>query len=376
MSEIRVGLDRTWVVGASELLRTLRDPHVLAYLAAPLVMYPLLTWAASLWIAPAPGLSVFVDGPPEVVASLEEAGVPLVDASSRRDVEVHVASDGMTWSVDIEVNTLESSVEREVSRIRRVLWRTRRSAVLAWLEQEGHPRPAMLAQARRPGAPNRAARMASVGLGMVMVGAMLIAAVYPAIDMVVRERVGNTAETLLSTPVPRWSLWVGKAMACTVLTGGASLAHGGAVLLTLGRLTLTMPAHAEVPVLQPDPMQALLALPTLAATAMVVGTGMVFVIGHSRTFKGAEMLGTAATLAASVPVALAGVGLASEVLPASPWVPVGNAVLVVHRAALGELTEEAAVAATVVNLMIAVLALVLVARGPRAWHQDGLGTGP
>src|SRR5687767_10706693 len=36
-----------WIVAFSESVRMLRDPHVLGYLIAPVVLYPALLWAGS-----------------------------------------------------------------------------------------------------------------------------------------------------------------------------------------------------------------------------------------------------------------------------------------------------------------------------------------
>lgn len=354
MSGIRAGLNRSWVVGAAELLRTVRDPHVLAYLVAPLALYPVLTWATMQWLeSPAPdgAPTVAVQAPPALVQDLEDAGLALVEHRGAADVAVTTVHDELRWSVSVEVLRPRPRARRALRMVERALDETRAHRTAELLASRGVSVPVRHDVVYVPvqGEAHVTGRIVGIASAVAWVMAMLVGAVYPAIDVVVAERERNTAEALWVTPVPRWSLLIGKVGACAVLVGAVGVSHGVACAVTTSRLAGSLVVN-QWPVM--GTVAGMMVLPGVMATAGFIAVANVVLATFARTFKEGEMLGTIGVILGTVPCAVAAGALATGRAASLEVVPVASTVVALQRAGDGTLTMAGAASLLILHLCL------------------------
>lgn len=356
MSEIRAGLNRSVVVAGAELVRTLRDPHVMAYLVAPVALYPLLLWlglqGASHLVVIGGGEApqVRVEAPLEVRQALRAEGLVVV----RRDEEADLAvlSGGKRGVITVHVDTSHEVARRGLAAVRRAVSALERKATERMVAEAGGAPPRWLDVVEEPVRGSGAVwrdRVATL-VALLAVVAMWLSGLYPAIDVVVAEREHRTLEALWMAPVPRWALLVGKVAACTVLVAIVGVAHVVGAGLTLVRLATE--TAVELPALAPSVRGLWLGVPTWLATAGVVASAHVLVALSARSYKEGELAGTLLVLVGLVPCAGAAVRLLAQQPDGVMFLPLGGSVLVLQQALAGELTVGLALGGAALELLV------------------------
>ncbi len=195
---------------------------------------------------------------------------------------------------------------------------------------------------------------------------MLIAGIYPAVELVVSERERGTLETTLVAPTPRYLVLLGKVLACTTLM----LLAAGGNLLALG-LTLS---HLNVLVLEdssiwyvPPLLPLLGALPGVLVSAVLCASALMLSMIPARNFKEGEYAGSFVLMGGIVPILGAAVALMADGGDNLIWVPLANTVIVLHHGVLGTLTAVQAVVVTIEN---AALAAVILAAGAAVANRE------
>ncbi len=365
-------------VAATELRRTLRDPHVVAYLMAPIVLYPMILWGALQLSLYEEGrkerepIRVEVTGPAPIVDALSEApfvagsgGLAALDADTL-DVIVEVEADGEAWTATVHHASTRPRSRRGLDEVRAALGRVRKRRLQALAEAAGvAPEvldPPDVVEEPLNGVESFVAGVAALIVGYIGAFAMLLSAIYPAIDVVVAEREKGTLETMLLVPTPRFAILVGKAVGCATLVGLAALGNMGSLWLTLGHMASLMPGDVEIEVqLGSEPLSMLLALPALAATALLVSSIAILAVLPARTFKEGEVIVTTAVMSGLLPIIVLLVAVLAGESEWLWWLPVANLMLVLQRALMGELSVLLAVGVTLEGLVLAGLALAAAA---------------
>jgi len=379
-----------WTVLGKELRENLRDFHVLAYsLGFPMFFYPALIWGifqiAGLQAGTAerePG-RVDVQGPEEAVAALlvepgeDESGAWRVERvrggedgllAGEVDAVVRMTADGEALSVTVDhVSTRPRSARaRGIVETRLDQYRDGRLIELAgdlglsetdladWdVEKSDRSPPVALLSF-----------VLSLLLPAQLALIMLIAALYPAVDVVVGERERNTLETTMVSAVPRLAVMGGKVLAVATIVGVALAGNVLALTLTVLHTAYSLEAVEEV-TLDLSTGDLLLALPVLACTVLLVGAVMVLGVLPAKTFKQGELAGTLVAMLAFVP-AMAGVMPDAELGRVTALVPLTNCVLVGREAIAGRLEWLPALLATGINGGLGALALLAAGRLARS----------
>ena len=371
-------LKAAWEVTVAELRRTLRDPHVVAYLVAPVALYPLLLWGLlNLQVYEtsrlhADPVRVRVEGADSVRVPLESAlrerrfEVLRDSPESPHDAPVDIAlvarDDGVAWQLEAHHASTRPRSRRAMNQLRRALGeiRVERAKSLVQARGVGFPPAYVVHPNPLNGADRFAQSLIGVVVGYIGVFAILLSGVYPAIDLVVAERERSTLETLLVAAVPRWVLLLGKTAACGVITWLAALGNMGSLTLVLLHLQATLPGvMPRGPLIGGDPVGFSLVLPVLAATALLVASLNITVALLARTFKEGEMMGTALLIAGVLPGFVVVVAVMAGETSGLELIPIGNAMLAVQLAAVGDLGLGTAVLIASENLALALVALVV-----------------
>ncbi|MBX2796076.1 MAG: hypothetical protein KTR31_00365 [Myxococcales bacterium] len=369
-------MSTAWVVSWAELTRTLRDPHVIAYLLAPIAVYPMMFWAAFQFNAYEQAridrqlVRVEVVGPAVLVDAFSRPPFEIVsrtgDTALSDDVDVRVTgrTEGLAMEVELAYASTRPRSRRAHERALAVVESLRRRRVSSMLEVPVEELPSVRVVANAvDGVQTFGRRLVAVLVGYVGTFAMLLSAVYPAIDLVVAERQRHTLETLLLAPVPRWAPFVGKVVACTVLVVLAAVGNMTSLWMTLAYLQVTFELDAALALGGPLSLgQAMMAAPALIATAVLVASVNIAVVLVARTFKEGEMMGTSILMLGILPGFAVVLSVVAGQTAGLELLPFGNLVLVMQRAFVGELDLYGAVIPVLVNGSLAVLAF-----GVAAW---------
>ena len=383
-----IGAIRT-VLG-KELRENLRDFHVLAYsLAFPMFFYPALIWGvfqiAGLQQGRAerePG-RVDVDGPEAASAVLlaepgeeESAALRLVATDGGLDallagdldavVRIQAEGEGLAATVEHVSTRPRSARAARVLDLRLDELREQRLEALA--ADRGVPDGTLVPWEVERDDRSPPVAVLSFVLSLVLPAQlaliMLIAALYPAVVVVVGERERMTLETTMVAAVPRLAVVAGKVAAVATLVGIALAGNVLALTLTVLHTAYSLGAVEEV-VLDLRAADILLALPVLATTVLLVGAAMVLGVLPARTFKQGELAGTMVAMVAFVP-AMAGIMPDAELGLVTALVPLTNCVLVGREAIAGRLDLLPALLATAVNGALGVAALAAAGRLARS----------
>lgn len=366
------------LVTLKELRATVRDPHVLAYLLFPILLYPgMILGVVSLMAyrdgweesaswrldvqAPAAVAEVILDG--------NEPGSGGLEALQRGELDavVIVEEDGDQLTALVHHHSTRPrsyAARQQVDERLRALGEERLEQAV---ERAGLD-PDLLAPIEvgrkvKRGRGQLTRWLAAILLCAVVPVSMVIAGIYPAVELIVSERERKTIETTLVSPVSRVALLTGKVLAAVVLMLAAGMGNAGAVALTANQmvyLTTNRIAAMWLP-----PPSALAAVPVLVATGVLFAGANLLAVLPARTFKEGEY--TANMLMTLVMMVLMA-GLLGLVTgsagPAWAWIPGTNSVLAIYYALLDEMTVGWVVIPTAVNLaagaaLIAVCARVL-----------------
>jgi sodium transport system permease protein len=204
------------------------------------------------------------------------------------------------------------------------------------------------------------AHVVSLALPGMLHLVMLLAALYPTVDVVVGERVRGTAETLLVSGAPRAPVVLGKLLAVLSLTVGAVVANAGAMGLTLAHLMSLQGGNAALDLGLSWGSLALAGLVCLGATGLVVGV-MTLAVTPARSFKEGQSAGNLVVTAGAVLVVVGMLPL-TQLTPVTAFVPLANSVLVLRSALVGELPPALAWLALAELLALTWLVLRLAGR--------------
>ena len=368
------GLRAAAAVAVAELRRTLRDPHVAAYLLAPIALYPMLVWGGIQLGLYEEGrrerepIRVEVSGPAALVDALSEApftpatgGLPALEGGEL-DVLVQASAQGEAWHAELHHTSTRARSRRGLDEVRQALSELRAER-LAALAADARVDTALLAGARIHEEPVNGveafvASVVAVLIGYIAAFAMLLSSIYPAIDVVVAERERGTLETLLLAAVPRWALLLGKALSCTTLVALAALGNMASLALTMAHLRALVFEDLDLRAgLAPEPWMLIAALPVLVSTALLVSSLAIAVVLPARTFKEGEMIATSAVMVGFLPGVAAVIALIAGETTGLLALPFANLIVVLHRALTGELAAWMVLGPTLENTLLAAVAL-------------------
>ena len=169
-------------------------------------------------------------------------------------------------------------------------------------------------------------------LPLLLVLMVLLGAFYPAIDVTAGERERGTLETILSSPMRRFDLMLGKVLAVALLaslTGLLNLASMSATLMEAMRMA---EPHVAVPV---PWTRAIAAASVIPPSAFLFASAFVAVGALSRGFKEAQHLMTPVYLVCIAP-AVAGAMGDYRLSGALAWIPCLNVTLLARELLLGQ----------------------------------------
>ncbi len=362
------------VVWAKELKEILRDSHALAYIVGfPVLFYPLLMWGLVQVAQVKAGQAqdefprIEIHGPhmPLEPLILEPARMEVGSLDEGDiDAEVTIVPRGDQLQVEIRYDSTRPRSERARDLIEERLpeVESRWLGLIARRDRLPPPElPEWLLESENVDPPSRMfAYVVSLALPGMLHLVLLLAALYPTVDVVVGERVRGTAETLLVSAAGRTQVILGKLLAVLSLTLAAVVANVGAMGVTLAHL-VSLQGGAELLALDltSGPL-ALAGLVCLGATGLVVAV-MTLVVTPARSFKEGQGAGNLVVTAGGVLVVLGMLPLTS-LSPVTALVPLANSVLVLRSALLGDLVPGLAWLALGELLLLTLIALRLAGR--------------
>jgi len=377
-----------WTVYRKEVLETLRDRRTLiVMLLLPLCLYPLMAVGTAQWLGvqqaavDAARLRIGLVGPrwPSLMIALRhnkrlqvrplksEGGLRLgnVDAIVRvpRDYKRTLSEQG---SVRLRVQHDQTRATSVAARraVRAVLHQLRSELIAQRLDRWGLPpgfsEPLQLDEQSVATKAEVRTKMLSSVLPLLVVLMVLLGAFYPAIDLTAGEKERGTLETLLSTPVPRIAVIIGKFLVVAtvaLVTGAVNL---GSIALTVG--LGFGPALRQAGLLLEVPWVALLlTLVSLIPAALFFAAVLIAVASLARSFREGQNLLTPVYLACMVPAIFAQLpgmrlGYLTAVLPGF------NVALMTRELISGQIATGPVLLALFCNCVYAALALALAAR--------------
>lgn len=381
----------TLAYAAFELRRTLRDPQVAIFLGFPVVLYPTLIWGMTelgqlekgrhdheiytVATLPSPPPPHGVLPLPPLTGDRLEAVEGDLAALEAGEVDVVVARDGS----QVQVHHLPArprsarAAERVTERLKTLHHDALVEAVTA---RGGDPEalePYTLDDVFLGDRSELTGWILGLLVGAIGPLAMLLAGVYPAIDLFVVERERDTLETLLVSAVPRSIAVGGKLLACAGLVFVAALANLGALGLSAVHVTALL-LGAEALGGLPGPLTWLLAVGALASASLLFATLMMAAVVPARTYKEAEWITTTVLFGSFPLLAFALLGIMQGDVPEGLWaVPFAHTVIAIASAPTGELTALRALVTIGTDLAatVALLALLWRTPGPTALLAGG-----
>jgi sodium transport system permease protein len=168
-------------------------------------------------------------------------------------------------------------------------------------------------------------------LPLLLVLMVLLGAFYPAIDVTAGERERGTLETILSSPMRRFDLMLGKVLAVALLASLTGLLNLASMSATLMQAMRMAEPHVTVPVPWTRAAAAALVIPP---SAFLFASAFVAVGAISRGFKEAQHLMTPVYLLCVAP-AVAGAMGEYRLSGALAWIPCLNVTLLARELLLG-----------------------------------------
>lgn len=369
---------------AKELREVLREPHVMIFsLGFPLVFYPLLLWGTfegmvlmGGWRERAPP-RVVVQGPADMVRALSAPPVEIRDAALAADPVAAFATEdvdavvvgteqGLGLNVSIWTRSTSPRSDRAGEIIEDRLDELREDRVVtlaAWSMVPPEDLQPWEIVARDASDPTKLlGYMLSLGLPTIVVINLMMAALYPSVDVVVGERERGTLETTLTVPSPRWTLGLGKILAVFLVTMGSATGSFFAAALTLGQVILSFGRrgaadHALLPL---TPASLGLSALSLMSAALMASALFVTLSLPTKTFKSASAVVGNAVVPCMFLVLLAARPKA-ELTLAMALTPLANTTMTLRAALSGEGALELMALGVAVNLTLAALAMAAAA---------------
>jgi sodium transport system permease protein len=197
-------------------------------------------------------------------------------------------------------------------------------------------------------------------LPLIVVVMTMLGAFYPAIDITAGERERGTLETLLSSPVRRFDLMLGKVLAVTVLATLTGILNIASMSMTVAE-GARMAGGAAAQSLTIPWTRAATTILTVLPAAFLWGSIMVAVGALARTFKEAQNLLTPVYFLCFAPALIAELG-DFPLTGIAIWIPGTNLTLLARDLMLGEATFEPIAIVTLVTLLFGSVALSFAAR--------------
>jgi sodium transport system permease protein len=333
---------------AKELRETLRDRRTLAMMVLfPLVVYPLLSLLVSQLVI---AREQNRESQPRSVA-VDDAGGTVLDAADLRRrmseapklfklVDRGTASDVEAGRLDALVITGSAGKAAAAPRQVEIIYDAARDESREAAERvtdllgsalpEGCARYDVkkrdLASGTRLGG-----YLLSKALPLALVLMVLLGAFYPAIDVTAGERERGTLETVLTAPIARFDLLLGKVLAVAVIAGMTGLLNLVSMAVTLIHAIRLADAHAVIPV--PWSRAAASTL-VLAPASFLFGALFVAIGSTARGFKEAQSLLMPAYFVCIAPSLIGGIG-EYQLGGAAALVPAMNVTLLARELLVG-----------------------------------------
>jgi sodium transport system permease protein len=171
----------------------------------------------------------------------------------------------------------------------------------------------------------------SKALPLALVLMVLLGAFYPAIDVTAGERERGTLETVLTAPIDRFDLLLGKVLAVAIIAGLTGLLNLASMAVTLIHAVRLADPHGALPV--PWSRAAASTL-VLAPAAFLFGALFVAIGSTARGFKEAQSFLMPAYFLSIAPAVIGGVG-EYQLRGAAALVPAMNVTLLARELLLG-----------------------------------------
>jgi sodium transport system permease protein len=354
-----------------ELRETLRDRRTLAVMVLfPLVVYPLLALVGTQMVAARKRgeearpsqVAVVGQGPlaEQVRARIDRA--PKLfhrqPTGTKADVDQEKLDALVTITTGDRPGQASAEVSFDATRNEGRLAEERLDAELAAIWPAGcAPQYAVKPDNVAP-ATRTSGYLLSKALPLMILLMVLLGAFYPAIDVTAGERERGTLETVLSAPIPRLSLLLGKVLAVTVLASVSGLLNLISMSLALVQVVNLAAPATELPV--PWSRAAATGL-VVIPTAFLLSAMFVAVGSLARGFKEAQNLLMPVYFLFFAPAMLGAMGE----LPLSPGlalVPGLNVSLLARDIALGKAGPGAMLLVLAATLACGAVALLMAAR--------------
>ena len=368
MTQLSQRLTHVLLTLGKELRESLRDRRTLAVMILfPLVVYPLLSLlAAQVAVArdktreARPSL-VAVLGPDgmrdELAARIRERPklLTLVERGRRADVAAG-RLDGLVQLADAGASRAEIVYDASREESREAAERL--SDVIASVLPKGcAPRFSLDKRSLAPEAGVGGYLLSKV-LPLLVVLMVLLGAFYPAIDVTAGERERGTLETILSSPIRRFDLLLGKVLAVTALAALTGLLNLASMSVTLIQVMQLADPGSALPV---PWTRAAAASAVVLPSAFLFASLFVAVGAVARGFKEAQHLLTPVYFLSIAPAVAGAVG-EYRLAGLAAWIPCLNVTLLARELLLGHAPFLGALAALASTVACGCAALAVAAR--------------
>lgn len=350
-------MKRTLIILGKELRELLREPHVLVLsLGFPLIFYPLMIWGGLQFQLLQDGLA---ERHPPVVAFQIDAPLseesldalkaePLVikegaaEDVSGEEINAHLAlgqeGEGLVATLTHMSTDPTSERARDILKERLDELRlTQRGAIALnrGLEPEALA-PFEIKEDNLAPPKEMGSYILSRALPGMMVIVMLLAGLYPAVEVVVGERERSTLETTLSSAASRGSIILGKVLAILTMMFIAVVGNLGAMGLTLFHLISLQKGESELGINISGGDMAI-AIPTLLMGGVFVAALMVISVLPARSFKEGQNLASF-TMTAGMTLIVIAMLPGVDLTAVTALVPLTNIALVLRDGLNGQLS--------------------------------------
>jgi sodium transport system permease protein len=269
--------------------------------------------------------------PRDIILSQTADCVIALSSDSRRDFEAlepvvlvvhHDASDDLSSTVRERTMGVLEDWLKEVREVR-----------LAEVPRGRHS-PASIRQENVASPARMGGHLLGQLVPLLLFATLVLGAFHPAVDLTAGEKERGTLLTLLTTPVNRTEIVLGKFAAVVTITLIAGLFNIGSLALFLGQAFPLMEASPDLTLHLPLERWLLLFVVVVAAGALFSAV-MLAVAITARGFKEAQALLTPVAFACLIPGVLATMP-GTELGPITTWIPSLNLALLAREILLGD----------------------------------------
>lgn len=383
-------LRMAWVVYRKELLESLRDRRTLVVMILlPICLYPLIAIGVSQWIGiqhsahQSQPSRVGIDGTkrdwPALQTALQGSAKlkfsEWVDPNALRngtvDLIMRISPESQrsmggddTARVELIFDGTSARSTLAYKRVRQAMDEFSEKLVAARMDRRNMDAdlltPILVSDQNIATKKKRSGHVLANILPVLIMLMVLLGAFYPAIDLTAGEKERGTLETLLTAPVPRISIVLGKFLTVSTIASFTGLLNLFALGLTITFGLGPILAKANLAGQIPWGAIALTAVAVIPA-AMFFSALMVCIGALARTFKEAQTLLTPVYLVCMIPammVQLPGVKLT----PLTAFMPAINIALLTRDMISGDVVWSLAIIALVSTTLYSFLALSFGAR--------------